>query len=227
MLPGNNHTAALLAILAFPANARAQPVTVPTPGPLTPTESRVQPLKSGFRGLQDRVIGFGIYKETTQYRTRQRYSNEGYGASFSFDQHMRGAWSGGLQARWSLWEPREGAVAGDGSPLEQVAPLAAFSRVQYSPRWSSLWGERFDGLVRPFATGGIGYVVFFEERPTYRRAKSESSESAATFGGGVRLVWPGAVALRLALERWRGLRSFRNSALMWQMEVQFGDVDAL
>ena len=163
LLLGNNHTAALLAILALPVAARAQPVTL--------AESRVQPLESGFRGLEDRVIGFGIYKETTQYRTRQRYSNEGTGASFSFDQHIRGSWSGGLQARWSLWEPREGAVARDASPLEQVAPLAAFSRVQYSPRWSSLWGERFDGLVRPFATVGIGYVVFFEEPRASRASR--------------------------------------------------------
>lgn len=216
-------TAALVAIghgLALSASAAAQETSVPE-------ESRVKPLRSGFRGLESRVLGFGTYKETTQYRTRKRYVNPGVGAIVSYDQAIRGPWSGGLQARWSLWEPQEAALVDEAEAPEQTAPLAAFSRIQFSPRLPFLWGETFDGIVRPFAVGGLGFVGFFEARPTYRRSNAFPSETAATYGGGVRLVWPDTAALRLSFERWRGLRSFRVSALTWQLEVQFGDVSAL
>jgi hypothetical protein len=118
-------------------------------------------------------------------------------------------------------------VDDQGESIERVSPLAVFTRIQFSPRWSALWGTEFDGIVRPFAVAGVGYLTFFEERPTWRRSGGAPGDTAATWGGGVRLVWPGTAALRFAFERWRGLRTFRYSALTWQMEVQFGDVDAL
>lgn len=220
---------AILGSLGMWLPAGAQEGVDPDRGTATSesSESRVKPLRSGFRGLETRAFGFGIYKETTQYRTRKNYLQSGLGAIVSYDQAIRGPWSGGLQARWGLWEPRAGVLAENGEAPQQTAPLAVFSRIHFSPRLPFLWGESFDGFVRPFAVGGLGFVGFFEERPSYRRSDAIPSETAATYGGGVRVVWPDTVALRLSFERWRGLRSFRVSALTWQLEVQFGDVSAL
>lgn len=189
--------------------------------------SLVKPERSGFRGFEDRGFGVGVFRERTQYRTRRRYETRSLGAAISYDQHIRGPWTGGLLARWSVWEPQGGARGASGDELERVAPLALYTRMSFTPRLPWLWGSTVDGLVRPFGVGGLGYLAFFEDRPSYRKSDQETSETALTVGGGVRFVWPGRASLRLSFERWRGLRTFRYSAVVWKSEVQFGDVDAL
>jgi hypothetical protein len=194
-------------------------------------ESRVKPLESGFRPFNRAVFGLGVYQEKLQYRTRSRYEPEALGAAFSYDQAIRGPWQGGVLLRWSRWKPKPEALALQQKnklpELESVAPLSVYTRIAAAPRWAWLWGSEFDTYVRPFAVAGLGYLGFFQDRPTWKRASQEPTDTAATWGAGVRLVWPEGFSLRFSFERWRSLRSFRTSSLLWQCEVQFGDVAGL
>ena len=182
--------------------------------------SRVLPLQSGFRTFEGSTLGFGAIRELPQFRTREKYRGAGLGFTMSFDQKIRGPWSGGIQGRWSQWVPHT-----ESGPLEPVSPVSLVSRIEFSPSLSPLLGPAVGGILKPFAIGGVGYVTFLKYLGLpIKRAKQEASEPIASFGGGFRLVWSGQAALRFSAERWRGLRTFDLSVMSYQVEVQFGDV---
>ena len=182
--------------------------------------SRILPLQSGFRSFDGSTLGFGAIREFPQFRTKKKYRGDGLGFVMSFDQKIKGPWSGGIQGRWSQWVPHE-----ESGPLEPVSPVSAVSRIEFSPSLSPVAGAYVGSILKPYAVGGIGYVTFMKYLGLpLKRDKQEASEPIATFGGGVRLVWPGQAALRFSAERWRGLRSFDISVMSYQLEVQFGDV---
>jgi len=220
------------AALVFSTSAFAQEESTPgntdkNDGVIAEDVSRVRPLRSGFRLLEDRVFGVGGYAETLQGRSDRRFSASAPGAIFSYDQNIRGSWNGGLQLRLGAWEVRNGILNSEGKEVSDTAPAFLFSRIHFSPRLPFFWGAGVDSVVRPFAVAGLGYVFFVRERPSFRKSKDESPETAVTYGGGVRLVWPRHAALRLSVESWRGVKSSRYSAMTYQCEVQFGDVDSL
>ena len=219
--------ALVFSVSAFAQDEPSQGNTGTEEGARQGDASRVRPLRSGFRLLEDRVFGVGGYGETLQGRTKKRFSASEPGALFSYDQNIRGPWSGGLQLRLGAWTVRDGILNSEGEGVSDTAPVLLFSRIHFSPRLPFLWGETADSIVRPFAVGGLGYVYFVRERPSFRKSADESPEAAVTFGGGVRLVWPRQVALRLSVERWRGVKTARYSGMTYQCEVQFGDVDSL
>lgn len=177
-------------------------------------------MKSGYRVLEGKTFGLGIYRELTRGRAADRFRSQGIGFTLSYDQAIRGPWSGGIQVRWSNWEPHGGVT--DDKP---VSPLAALSRIECAPRWTDWVGQAFGQAVRPFATAGIGYVSFFEDRGLpVSQAESETSEPMVSYGLGARLVWPRTAALRFSAERWRGVKTARYMAWAYLVEVQFGDV---
>lgn len=97
--------------LIFPsANLLAQSPTK-TASPLQ--ESRVIPLESGFRSWERSTFGFGLYAERPQYRFHKRYKAGEPALSFSYDQHIRSMWSGGLQIRLSHLVPHSGVQDDD------------------------------------------------------------------------------------------------------------------
>lgn len=186
--------------------------------------SRILPATSGFRALEGTTFSFGGYREWTRNRTAALYEESSLGVSFAFEQQIRSFWKGGLLVRWSDWKPRD---KGD-VPGVEVSPLSIFSRVEAAPRLPVEWGvpELLSTVVRPSLGAGVGYVLFTAGRalPSDRR-REVPGEAAVTYGLGLRLVWPGRLAVKWSVDRWRGVRTFRYAAILTQMEFQFGDVN--
>lgn len=194
------------------------------------------------------TFGFGTFFDQPLPRTANRYSPSlsPPGFSISFDQKIRGMWSGGLVFRWSQWERTnwnyvpfgEGDVrsgvkydelpsAYKSKTSDIISPLSILTRVEAAPHFEFLKNYNLSDVIRPFATGGVGYLAFTRSRKLYPvdRDDMEHSEALVDFGVGVRLALSKSVGLRLGAEYWRGVKTFNYNGIFYQADLLFGDVE--
>lgn len=185
-------------------------------------QSRLKPEASAPKLFDKSAMALGFFKEETQYRTGRRYRGTGIGFSLGYFQHIHSIWSGGIQARFSEWEGR--LVADELSqPAAVIAPLSFYSKVEAAPKLSQYIGSFFEN-TRVSATSGFGYLQFYQRQgiPT-ARSKEQGSDVVFTIGAGVKQAISSGAAVRISVERWRSVRTFRYSAFIIQSEVLFGD----
>ena len=218
------------------APGEAPPDLVPTPATKPLGEVGVVSAKSGFRVFDQHQFGIGIYNETPTKRTADLYRQEGLGFSLSYDQWVRSGWSGGLQLKIGSWELTDAGrerYSRENRTLDLASPWSIGTRVQFNPDlFSLLTGSSGVSLVhtyfRPLAGFGLGFASFFDSRGFLaKKSKNETSEPFLNLSLGARFLWPKNLAIRIAHEWWRGVRTFNYTSEMWTLEVQFGDIDAI
>lgn len=183
--------------------------------------TRLIPEQSQTITFPETYFSFGIYREFLSHDTQNNYNSTGLGVMLGFDQHIRGMWSGGVEVRWSDWK------ADSSSPVTDTSPLSVFSKVAASPDLKELMKENtITRLFRPYATGGLGYTLFFDNRSLLSaRSKTAFAQMSATYGGGMRIILPSSFSIKIGAEAWRGIQTSNYFANIMFIELSFGDVD--
>ena len=185
-------------------------------------DSRIMPEQTETQLFPGGALYFGLFDENTQFRLKTRYEGTGAGVSLGFSQHIHDMWNGILIVGFSNWEAQETYV-GDEPPQSHIAPLTLSSIVEAAPSPVTLLGS-WSASFRPLLFGGLGYVQFFRDQavPT-SRSKKESSEMTFTYGVGIKYALPANMALRIAADRWRSIRTFNYSLTQIHLGILLGD----
>lgn len=220
------------ALLACPEAARAEPASPPKP--IIGTEgapSSVRPINASERWFDGATFGFGASYDELSGRTARRFRSPHLGVVLSYNERIRGPWSGGITLWLDDWSVQTGAkesFRAKGRPSDRWAPLRVMSHVEWAPlRWWYGSGppRAFVDRAIPHLLLGLGYVTFFENREwPPARAEGAAGEAALRWGAGLRTVVPDAVAFNLTLERWRGVKTFDYSGYALTLTTEFGDV---
>lgn len=176
------------------------------------------------------VFSFGVYREFLSETTRENYSSTGLGVVFGFEQNIKGIWNGSIEARWSDWNGNATASSTPASAAStsqtNTSPFSLFSKVSASPHLPAFLDTKTNHFIRPFATAGLGFTTFFDERALLSaRSKSAVGQVSITYGGGAKLVWSSAFALQLGVEWWRGVQTNEYAGLIYGLQLVLGDVD--
>lgn len=176
------------------------------------------------------VFSFGIYRDFLSDTTRENYSSTGLGVVFGFEQNIKGIWNGSIEARWSDWNSNADPLAIPLPPRSptrnNTSPLSLFSKVSASPHLPAFFGNKTGRWIRPYATAGLGFTSFFDERALLSaRSKTAAGQASITYGGGAKLVWPSAFALQLGVEWWRGVQTNEYAGFIYSLQLVLGDVD--
>ena len=139
----------------------------------------------------------------------------------SFNQHIRGIWSGQAEVRWSEWRAR------DNSNLGNTSPLSIFSKVSASLNRSGTFFDNSNfNRIRPYAVSGLGYTFFFDERSLLSaRSKTTVGQISATYGAGFKIVLPVSFSVKIGAEQWRGIEDSNYFSNIIYFQLNFGDVD--
>ena len=161
-------------------------------------------------------FSLGLFQEGLHGSAKHEYEASGTGVSLGAFQRIRQDWAGGLELRWSDWR----AVA---AGVEDVSPLSIFSKIEYAPSWA---GKTAEGLsLHPYLTGGLGYMALFSERSwTAGHSQTSFGETAATFGGGLRIVTSSSWGVKLGVEMWRGLETDHYTSMAYMLQFLLGDM---
>ncbi|MES2614456.1 MAG: hypothetical protein V4591_03475 [Bdellovibrionota bacterium] len=181
--------------------------------------ARLIPEQSQTITFPETYFSFGIYREFLTNGTE--YNASGFGVMLGFDQHIRGMWSGGVEMRWSDWK------SFGNSGFANTSPLSLFSKVAATPDLRGfIKNETIAKMFRPYATGGFGYTIFFDQRAlNSARSKTAFGQFSATYGGGVKIILPTSFSIKVGAEQWRGIQTSDYFANIVFLELSFGDVD--
>jgi hypothetical protein len=182
--------------------------------------SRLIPEQSETITYPETYFSFGIYREFLTEGTQENYTPAGLGVMLGFDQHIRGIWSGGIEVRWSDWKTRTNSYA-------DTSPLSIFSKVSATPNLNNfIHNDAMTKMFRPYATGGLGYTLFFDNRSLLAaQTKSAFGQFSATYGGGLKIIFPLSISVKLGIEQWRGIQTSSYFSNIVFLELGFGDVD--
>jgi hypothetical protein len=183
--------------------------------------TRLIPEQSQTITYPETYFSFGVYREFLAHETRDNYDSTGVGVMLGFAQHIRGMWSGEVELRWSDWKAKTDASVAD------TSPLSIYSKVVAAPDLRNLIkNQNIAEMLRPYATGGLGYTLFFDERSLLAaRSKTAFGQQSATYGGGIRIVFPTSFSIKIGAEEWRGLQTSSYFANIMFIEFSFGDVN--
>ena len=182
--------------------------------------ARLIPEQSETITIPETYFSFGVYREFLTQGTQNNYNPTGLGVMLGFDQHIRGMWSGGVEVRWSDWKTTGNSVAG-------TSPLSIFSKVAATPDLKGfINNESIVKMFRPYATAGLGYTLFFDNRSLLAaQTKSAFGQMSATYGGGIRIILPASISVKIGAEEWRGIATSSYFSNIVFIELGFGDVD--
>ncbi len=185
--------------------------------------ARLIPELSETITFPETYFSFGVYREFLINETASRYTSSGLGVILAFQQHIRGMWSGGIELRWSDWK---GKTIADGTKFGNTSPLSVFSKTEMAPDLGKiLKNVSFAKMLRPYAVGGIGYTLFFDERsPLSARSKTAFGQISATYGGGIRIILPTSFSIKFGMEQWRGVKTGDYFSNIVFLQLNFGDV---
>lgn len=185
--------------------------------------TRLEPEKNENITFPKTAFLFGAYQEMLFNQSDSSYAPTGLGLVLGFEQNISSIWSGGLELRWSDWNPR--LNPNSAAIVNKVSPLSLFSKVSVAPKLGFLLGSPLGDFFRPYLTGGIGYTSFFNER-SWLSARSQTAfgQASLTYGGGVRFVLSPSIGIKLGYENWRGLETSEYAAQLFLIQLIFGDV---
>ncbi len=200
------------------AENQTQPLVTPL---IDGISSRLVPAQSETITAPKTYFSFGVYREFLVNDTPQSYAPSGLGMMLGFQQHIRGVWSGGIDLLWSDWK---GKAQSGGSSLPDTSPLSLFSQIEATPTWQS---QGFFGkTLRPYAVGGLGYTVFFDNRSLLAaKSKSAFGQMSATYGAGLRIILPTSFSIKMGAQQWRGVQTADYFSNIVFLQLSFGDVD--
>ncbi len=183
--------------------------------------SRLLPKTSQTITVPEAYFAFGIYKEYLLWQTSELYEPSGLGLMLGFQQHIRGPWSGGIEVLWSDWKAKP-----THPEVSDTSPLSIFSKIDFEPTWPTFVPRRISSVYKPYLSGGIGYTLFFDSRSLMSgRTKSGFGQTAATYGGGLRIILPVSFSLKIGLEQWNGIENSTYSSNAFYIQLNIGDVD--
>lgn len=185
--------------------------------------TRLVPEKNENITFPKTVFSFGAYQEMLFNQSDSNYAPTGLGVALGFEQNISSIWSGGLELRWSDWNPR--LNPNSTVVVNKVSPLSLFSKVSVAPKLGFLIGNTLGDFFRPYLTGGLGYTSFFNER-SWLSARSQTvfGQASITYGAGVRLILSPSVGVKIGYENWRGVETSEYAAQLFLIQLIFGDV---
>lgn len=169
------------------------------------------------------VLSFGIYRELLSHQSGDLYSPSRLGVSLGLEQGIGNMWAGGLELRWSRWDPKQ--TQNDPPAVDKMSPLSLFSKIYFQPKLNSIIGDFWGAFFRPYVTGGFGYMSFFNDGSWVSvRPQTAFGQTAITYGGGVRLAVFPYCGLKMGYESWRGLETSDYAGQIFLLQLVFGDV---
>lgn len=193
------------------ANGFAQP-----PAPIPTLEQEVPPWFSRL------FVGGGLFSEITLRDTSPKFESQAIGHSFLIGQKLHESYSGLIEARWSAWRS---TPESEGEHVETF-PMLILSKVDSAPSILS-WSPSPYLSLKPFLTIGIGWLRFYANRsPSFKKSEVGSSEFSVDIGCGLKTIINKTYNLRVSVERWRGVKTAKYHAMVYQVELIWGNADA-
>ncbi len=180
---------------------------------------RLLPQKHETMTYPNTYFALGAFREMLANQTKDNYNTPNLGMMIGFYQHIRGIWSGGLEARWSDWKSK------DPNTIADTSPLLLASKVAATPHISKFLPHFFSENIRIYATAGLGYTIFFDNRSLLAgRSKTAFGQVAATYGGGLQFLVSPSFGWKLGAEQWRGIQTSDYFSNTLFLELTFGDL---